>query len=74
MKLAHAADLHIDSALSGLDRYEGAPTDRIRGATRRAMDQVVVTNLLAWGTGKPPLTPVPETPWPPRVKRGRPES
>ena len=33
--------------------------------TRRAMDQLVVDNLLAWGAGKPPLTPVPETPWPP---------
>jgi lactate dehydrogenase-like 2-hydroxyacid dehydrogenase len=35
-------------------------------ATRRAMDQLVVDNLLAWGSGKPPLTPVPETPWPPK--------
>jgi lactate dehydrogenase-like 2-hydroxyacid dehydrogenase len=33
-------------------------------ATRRAMDQLVVDNLLAWGAGKAPLTPVPETPWP----------
>jgi lactate dehydrogenase-like 2-hydroxyacid dehydrogenase len=33
-------------------------------ATRRAMDQLIVDNLLAWGSGKPPLTPVPETPWP----------
>jgi lactate dehydrogenase-like 2-hydroxyacid dehydrogenase len=33
--------------------------------TRRAMDQLVVDNLLAWAAGKPPLTPVPETPWPP---------
>jgi len=30
--------------------------------TRRAMDQLVVDNLLAWAAGKPPLTPVPETP------------
>jgi lactate dehydrogenase-like 2-hydroxyacid dehydrogenase len=37
-------------------------------ATRRAMDQVVVDNLLAWGAGKPPLTPVPETPWPPKKR------
>jgi lactate dehydrogenase-like 2-hydroxyacid dehydrogenase len=35
-------------------------------ATRRAMDQLVVDNLLAWTAGKPPLTPVPETPWPPK--------
>jgi lactate dehydrogenase-like 2-hydroxyacid dehydrogenase len=34
-------------------------------ATRRAMDQLVVDNLLAWAAGKPPLTPVIETPWPP---------
>jgi lactate dehydrogenase-like 2-hydroxyacid dehydrogenase len=33
--------------------------------TRRAMDQLVVDNLVAWGAGRPPLTPVPETPWPP---------
>jgi lactate dehydrogenase-like 2-hydroxyacid dehydrogenase len=31
--------------------------------TRRAMDQLVVDNLIAWADGKPPLTPVPETPW-----------
>jgi lactate dehydrogenase-like 2-hydroxyacid dehydrogenase len=32
--------------------------------TRAAMDQLVVDNILAWAAGKPPLTPVPETPWP----------
>ena len=37
--------------------------------TRRAMDQLVVDNLLAWGAGKPPLTPVPETPWPPSKRK-----
>lgn len=31
--------------------------------TRRAMDQLVVDNVLAWAAGRPPLTPVPETPW-----------
>jgi lactate dehydrogenase-like 2-hydroxyacid dehydrogenase len=35
-------------------------------ATRAAMDQLVVDNILAWAAGKPPLTPVPETPWPPK--------
>jgi lactate dehydrogenase-like 2-hydroxyacid dehydrogenase len=35
-------------------------------ATRAAMDQLVVDNILAWASGKPPLTPVPETPWPPK--------
>jgi len=36
MKLVHAADLHLDSALHGLSRYESAPADELRGATRRA--------------------------------------
>jgi lactate dehydrogenase-like 2-hydroxyacid dehydrogenase len=31
--------------------------------TRNKMDQLVVDNLLAWGDGKPPLTPVIETPF-----------
>ena len=33
--------------------------------TRTQMDQLVVDNLNAWAAGKGPLTPVPETPWPP---------
>ncbi len=35
-------------------------------ATREAMDRLVVDNILAWAAGKPPLTPVPETPYPPK--------
>ena len=31
--------------------------------TREKMDQLVVDNILAWAARKPPLTPVPETPW-----------
>ena len=31
--------------------------------TRRAMADCVVDNIFAWADGKPPLTPVPETPW-----------
>jgi lactate dehydrogenase-like 2-hydroxyacid dehydrogenase len=38
--------------------------------TRTQMDQLVVDNLLAWATGKAPLTPVPETPWPPQRRAG----
>jgi lactate dehydrogenase-like 2-hydroxyacid dehydrogenase len=34
--------------------------------TRRAMDQLVVDNIVSWASGKGPLTPVAETPWPPR--------
>jgi lactate dehydrogenase-like 2-hydroxyacid dehydrogenase len=30
--------------------------------TRNAMDQLVVDNLKAWFAGKPPMTPIPETP------------
>ena len=37
-------------------------------ATRAAMDQLVVDNILAWASGKPPLTPVAETPYPPKKK------
>jgi lactate dehydrogenase-like 2-hydroxyacid dehydrogenase len=31
--------------------------------TRDKMDQLVADNILAWAAGKPPLTPVKETPW-----------
>ncbi|HEV2623888.1 MAG TPA: 2-hydroxyacid dehydrogenase [Xanthobacteraceae bacterium] len=31
--------------------------------TRERMDQLVVDNIAAWAAGKPPLTPVPETPF-----------
>ena len=31
--------------------------------TRDKMDQLGVDNIAAWAAGKPPLTPVPETPW-----------
>jgi lactate dehydrogenase-like 2-hydroxyacid dehydrogenase len=31
--------------------------------TREKMDQVIVDNIAAWAAGKPPLTPVAETPW-----------
>jgi len=41
MKFVHAADLHLDSPLSGLSRYEGAPVEQIRGATRRALENLV---------------------------------
>ena len=33
---------------------------------RNKMGQLVVDNLVTWASGKPPLTPVPETPWPPK--------
>ena len=41
MRFLHASDLHIDSPLRGLDRYEGAPVARLRTATRAALEQLV---------------------------------
>ena len=40
-KFIHAADLHLDSPLLGLARYETAPAEAIRGATRRAFENLV---------------------------------
>ncbi len=40
-KFIHAADIHLDSPLRGLERYEGAPVDKIRGATREALVNLV---------------------------------
>lgn len=37
MKFIHAADLHIDSPMRGLNTYDGAPVDQLRGATRKAL-------------------------------------
>ncbi len=37
----HAADLHLDSPMRGLSRHEGAPVEEIRGATRRAVENLV---------------------------------
>ena len=41
MKFIHAADLHIDSPMRGLDSYEGAPVEQLRAATRRALMALV---------------------------------
>jgi DNA repair protein SbcD/Mre11 len=37
----HAADIHLDSPLKGLERYENAPVDRMRRATRRAFERLI---------------------------------
>ena len=37
----HCADIHLDSPLRGLEQYEGAPTDSIRSACRRAFQRLV---------------------------------
>ncbi len=41
LKFVHAADIHLDSPLQGLERYEGAPVEEIRGATRRGFQNLV---------------------------------
>lgn len=40
-RIVHAADLHVDSPLRGLSRYEGAPVNELRSATRRALTNLV---------------------------------
>ena len=41
LKFLHAADIHLDSPLHGLERYEGAPVEELRSATRRAFDNLI---------------------------------
>lgn len=45
MKFIHAADIHLDSPLRGLSRYDGAPVDELRGATRRALQNLVELSI-----------------------------
>lgn len=40
-RFIHCADLHLDSPLRGLAAKEGAPTEAIRSATRRALENLV---------------------------------
>jgi exonuclease SbcD len=41
----HAADIHLDSPLHGLARYDGVPIDEVRGATRAAFDRLIETAI-----------------------------
>lgn len=41
IKFLHAADVHLDSPLHMLERYEGAPVSEMRLATRRALVNLV---------------------------------
>ncbi len=41
MKFIHAADIHLDSPLLGLEPYDGAPVEEIRGAVRAAFEALV---------------------------------
>ena len=40
-RFVHAADIHLDSPLRGLARYEGAPAHELRAATRQALENLV---------------------------------
>lgn len=40
-KFIHAADIHLDSPLRGLVRYESAPAESIRDASRKAFENLV---------------------------------
>ncbi len=44
-RFLHAADIHLDSPLVGLNRYEDAPTEILRQASRHAFDRLVETAI-----------------------------
>ena len=39
-KILHAADIHLDSPIQKLDRYDQAPVEQIRAASRRALQSM----------------------------------
>lgn len=41
MRFLHAADVHLDSPLRGLEQYQDAPVAALRGATRKALEGLV---------------------------------
>lgn len=45
VRFIHAADIHLDSPLVGLARYEGAPVELLRTATRTAFTALVDTAI-----------------------------
>ncbi len=40
-RFLHVADIHLDSPLTGLARYEGLPVDDVRAATRAAFENMI---------------------------------
>jgi DNA repair protein SbcD/Mre11 len=44
-RFIHAADIHLDSPLKGLENYPDAPVEQIRLAARRAFDNLVQTTI-----------------------------
>ena len=56
---------HVPEALLAMDHVVLLPhVGSASVHTRSAMAQLVVDNLLSWGEGRGPVTPVAETPWP----------
>jgi len=55
-----AKEPHVPAELIAMDNVVLFPH---LGSASVKMDQLMVDNILAWAAGKPPLTPVPETPW-----------
>ena len=45
IRFIHASDAHIDSPLRGLDIYDGAPVDLLRGATRKAFINLIQLSI-----------------------------
>jgi lactate dehydrogenase-like 2-hydroxyacid dehydrogenase len=59
----YAREPHVPPELIAMDNAVLFPhLGSASVTTRQRMDQLVVDNLLAWAAGKPPLTPVAETP------------
>ena len=60
----YAKEPHVPAELIALDNVVLFPhLGSASVYTREKMDRLVVDNILAWAAGKPPLTPVAETPW-----------
>lgn len=56
---------HVPEALVALDNAVLLPhVGSASHATRNAMADLVVENVISWIEGRGPVTPVPETPWP----------
>jgi lactate dehydrogenase-like 2-hydroxyacid dehydrogenase len=65
----YANEPHVPAELMAMDNVVLLPHVGSGSVpTRNAMNQLVIDNLVAWAAGKKPLTPVPETPWPPKRK------
>lgn len=59
-----AAEPHVPEELLAMDNVVLLPhVGSASEFTRAKMDQLLVDNICAWAAGKPPLTPVPETPF-----------